>query len=68
MSSWWILAWWATGTISFLIIPRGSQRTWGELTIALLMGFLGPLILVAIAFAILVRAEFWSKPIFKRRR
>lgn len=63
----WIFLWWLVGVISFLIVPRGSPRTWGELAVAVPMGVLGPLIWPAIAVAILAQADFWSQPIFKRK-
>ena len=59
----WVFLWWMVGVISFLIIPRDSPRTWGELAVAVPMGFLGP----TIWLAILAQADFWSQPIFKRR-
>lgn len=56
--------WWFAGAASFLWLRRG-QWTWATVAGAIcIWGFVGPLIWICIAFAIIAQAEFWSKPVF----
>jgi hypothetical protein len=62
------VAWWAIGTSSTLWLSRGNDLTWGSLFLCSVLGLTGPLLWVTIGFAVLIQAEFWSKPIFPKKQ
>jgi hypothetical protein len=62
-----IAVWWLAGILSFAGIGWQGLRTftWGDLLRCVALGLiLGPTIWLLIAVALLVRADFWTKPIF----
>ena len=63
-----MFVWWLCGTSSFLWLRRG-EWTWATIAGAVMIwGVFGPLVWIAIGATILVRADFWSKPVFPNRR
>lgn len=63
ISLWWIMG--AT-SIAFLSWQGLEAFTWADLFRCCLLGILGPALWVFLAFVILIRAGFWSKPIFPK--
>jgi hypothetical protein len=62
-----IALWWIAGVLSFAGIGWQGLRTftWGDLLRCVALGLiLGPTIWLLIAVVLLVRADFWTKPIF----
>ncbi len=44
-----------------------DELRWKDLAAAAFLGLFWPMIVVSIVFTILVRAEFWDRPIFGRK-
>ena len=62
-------AWWSIGTATLIYLTWDREAfTWGNLLTCLLVGIIGPLVMLAIAIAVLKDAAFWNDPIFGKRR
>jgi hypothetical protein len=62
-----IFGWYLTGVVSMLMMPRDHRLTYGELIGFLILGVMGPIVLVVAALLAVVSAPFWSRPIFPCR-
>ena len=61
--------WWSVGTGVLIYLNWDRDAfTWGQLLTCSVVGIIGPLVMLAIAIAILKDAAFWNKPIFGKRR
>lgn len=62
------IAWWAVGVSSMLWLRRGDVLIWRDLALCIVVGILGPLLWAVIGFVILIQADFWIEPVFKKDR
>jgi len=63
-----IVLWWLLGTSSLLWLSRGNDITWAQLAIQCILGLLGPALWLVIGLVVLLQADFWDKPVFKKRK
>jgi hypothetical protein len=65
-----IAIWCLVGSASLVWLGWDREAyTWGQLFFAVAFGcLLGALVPIAVALIILVRAEFWNKPIFGKSK
>lgn len=63
-----VIAWWAVGAASVMWLGRGKEVVWGDLLLVALVGLLGPVLLLCIVLLELVQADFWTRPVFPKKR
>ena len=65
----WFILWWVIGLIPMIYLNWDDwEITWAQLLACFICGLLGPVLFVVVFLMLFFQAEFWSKPIFGKKK
>lgn len=67
VGSWWVIGFVPSVWLSIRLPQNGKYAVWGDVGTAVLVAFGGPLVCLLIVIGAVVTADFWQRPIRRRK-